>query len=76
VPPAPQAAAADTGQSLRQLTRQIEGLQAQIMNLQLALDQSTAITWEKIMAGLGYILGLLGLATYCRCRFAAKIKKD
>jgi nickel transport protein len=68
VPPAAAGTEPEPGQSLAQISRQLAGLQEQVLNLQLALEQGETITWEKIMAGLGYILGLLGLATYCRCR--------
>jgi nickel transport protein len=75
-PPAPllpgeapaRAPAQQADDALGQITRQLAELQEQIINLQLTLEQGQAVTWEKIMAGLGYILGLLGLAAYCRYR--------
>jgi nickel transport protein len=61
---------------LEAIERRLAGLEDKIEQLQLAQAQAAEITWEKIIAGLGYILGLLGLAAYCRYRSGASRLKD
>ncbi|MDR1396183.1 MAG: carboxypeptidase-like regulatory domain-containing protein [Desulfarculales bacterium] len=61
---------------LAAIENRLAGLDEKIDQVQLAQAQTAGITWEKIIAGLGYILGLLGLATYCRYRAGAARIRD
>lgn len=61
---------------LEQIENRLAGLEEKIGQLQLAQAQDSEITLEKIISGLGYIMGLLGLATYLRCRYGARRTKN
>ena len=61
-----------THQKLLDLESRIVDLSRQVNALNAVCQQDVGIALEKIISGLGYILGLLGLATYMRCRAQAK----